>query len=272
MPDKDKRDAVDKVDQRVVYVVPQEERSRRRDRRDRDRRQGGLGCLGTARLLMLMPILVIVLVVGCMMLVMLFEFADFMRDPLDNFLGIFGFDPDAEPEIKSTVTIIQEIRELSELDLYESTIDVKLTVVDTGAQPDAELDVTYKSSVVKAGIDLSLINEDAVVVGDDNQLTVTLPPVYLTSCDLGQPDYDASCFDIIFVQDCNSIVDDLQDAAYVRGINALRETAYEMDLQALAEAEAENVVRDLLDTLGYEDVEFLHSLEEHPDDDTCFAE
>ncbi|MCD4685331.1 MAG: DUF4230 domain-containing protein [Anaerolineae bacterium] len=264
MPDKDKRDAVDVIDQQIVYV----DRPRRSFWR-RERRQG-LGCLGTMRLITLLPVLVIALLVGCMMLVMMFEFASFMRDPLDNFLGIFGFDPNAEPEVRGSVVVVREIKELAELVLQEATTDVKVEVVNTGAEPDAELDVTYEGSVVKAGIDLSQVTEESIVVGDGNRLTITLPPVYLTSCDLGRPDYDIYCINIPFIQDCNAIIDRLQDAAYLRAKNDLREAAYELELLALAEAEAEAVVYALVEDLGYTDVVFLHSAEEHVDDETCF--
>jgi hypothetical protein len=268
MPDKEKRDAVEMIDQQVIYTDDPQERPRRRSRRGT---RQGLGCLGTLRLVALLPVLVIALVVGCMMLVMLFEFASFMRDPLDNFLGVFGFDPDAKPEEVDSITIVLGIREMSILETIRSDILITKTVVDSGAAPDAELRVTYLGWV-KAGIDLSLVTEDSIVARSDGSLTITLPPAQLTWCDLGKPDNDVDCTDIPFVQDCNAIVDRLQDEAYDRAIEELRETAYELDLLTLANDEAESRVYALLESLGYTRVTFQRSTEELPASETCFAD
>lgn len=266
MREKDKRDVEDVVEQQIVYVgVP--ERSLRR--RERDRSQG-LGCIGTIRLMTILPVLVLVVVIGCMAAVVLFEFAGFMRDPLDNFLGIFGIDPNAEPEVVDSIVIIKEITALAQLELYETVTDVHLEVVNTGAAPDASLGVVFRDSVVKAGIDLSHMTVDAIEVGPDNHLTITLPPVYLTSCNLGQPDYNINCTNIPLIQNCGPIIDRMQDEAYRRGTDDLREAAYELGLKPLAEAEAESVLYALLESLGYTNVTFFHSAGEYPDDRTCF--
>ncbi len=230
------------------------------------------GCWGTCAFFAGMSVLVMTLVVACMALVMTVELARFMRDPLDNFLAVFGFDPDAEPVTVDSTTIVLGIREMSVLQTATGDILISKTVVDTGAAPDAEITVNFIGRVT-AGIDLALVTENSIRTNDDGSLTVILPPAQLTGCYLGKPDIQYRyCADIPLIQDCGKIVERLQEEAYDRGIVELRETAYEMNLLETAYEEAESRIYDLLRNLGYAQVAFERSDDVLPPSPTCFGE
>ncbi|MBI5961601.1 MAG: DUF4230 domain-containing protein [Chloroflexi bacterium] len=230
------------------------------------------GCCGMCALFAGLILLVMTVVIGCMAVIMTLQFADFMRDPLDNFLAIFGFEDDSTPVVVDSRTIVLGIQEMAVLQTATGDIQVIKTVVDTGAAPDAELEISYIGSVT-AGIDLSLVAEENVLVLPDGSITITLPSAQLTGCYLGKPDIlTRRCTDIPVVQDCGKIIARLQDDAYDRAINDLRETAYEIDLLSLAYQEAETRIYDLVKSLGHEQITFQRSLEPLPDSATCFAD
>jgi hypothetical protein len=198
-------------------------------------------------------------------------FADFLRDPLDGFLGIFGFG-DSDPEVVDSTTIVLGIREMALLQTVTGDIQVDKTVVDKGASPDAEIRVQYIGHVT-AGIDLSLVTEDNILKNEGGSLTIVLPPAQITGCYLGKPDVvNRQCTDIPALQDCGKIVDGMLDVAYDRGVEELYETAYELDLLEQAYSEAERRVYDLLKGFGYEHVTFQRSEMVLPDDPTCFPD
>lgn len=240
--------------------------------RKRRRRTGG-GCLlgmfaplfGPARLILLVAVVVLTAMLTL-------QFSDFLRDPFDSVLSVFGFETDSEPEVVDNRTIVLGIREMAVLQTATGDIQVDKTVVDTGAAPDAELRVSYVG-VVTAGIDLSLVAEEDIIANADGSVTVILPPAQLTGCYLGKPDVvSRSCTDIPGLQDCGKIVNGMQDEAYDRSIDELRETALEMNLLQLAYEEAEARLAILLDSLGYERVRFERSPEPLPASETCFSE
>ncbi len=98
-----------------------------------------------------------------------------VTNPLDEFLGVFGFDRDAEPEVVDSRTIVLSIQEMAVLETVKSGILITKTVVDSSAAPDAEMQISYVGTV-KAGVDLSLVGEEDVIVNADDSLTITLPP------------------------------------------------------------------------------------------------
>lgn len=211
-------------------------------------------------------------VVICMALVMTFEFASFLRDPLDNFLAVFGFDADSEPEVVDSTTIVLGIQEMALLQTASGDLLISKTVVDTGAAPDAEITVSYIGHVT-AGVDLALVTTDNILTDESGTLTIILPPAQLTGCYLGKPDIvQRNCTDIPLVQDCGKIVESLQDEAYDRALEELRETAYELNLLELAYQEAESRIFDLLKNLGHTDVTFQLSDDILPPSDTCFSD
>lgn len=230
------------------------------------------GCWSTCALFGGLSLLLLTLVVSCMVLLTTLEFFDFMRDPLDNFLAVFGFEQESEPREVDSRTIVLGIRDMAILQTTTGDIQVVKTVVDSGAAPDAELKVSYIGHVT-AGLDLSLVTEDSITAAPDGSLTVVLPPAQLTGCYLGKPDIlTRKCTDIPLAQDCGKIVERLQDEAYDRAIDELRETAGELDLLSLAYQEAEARIYDLISSLGHDQVTFQRSdlvLEASP---TCFSD
>ncbi|MBN1681578.1 MAG: DUF4230 domain-containing protein [Anaerolineae bacterium] len=226
-----------------------------------------------------LPMLVIAVVLAFVMMVITLKAFDFLRDPLDNFLAVFGFDEDAEPEVVDTQVIILGIRDMSVLQTASGEVQITKEVVDTGAAPDARLKMSYIGSV-GVGIDLSLFDETDVVVNADGHLTITLPPVQILDCALRNPEVvSSSCTDIPFVQDCDDIRTDLQDAAYDRSLDELREKALEHEIQTIngddlfdvAYHNAEDSIADLIKALGYDVAfEFQRSTEQVPPSENCF--
>ena len=254
-------------------VIPPEGRPpRRRKRRLPPSPPPRRGCWGTCALFGGLSLLVMTLVVACMALVMTVQVASFLRDPLDNFLAIFGFESNTTPVVVDNRTIVLGIREMALLQTATGDIQVTKTVVDTGPAPDAELKVSY-IGYVTAGIDLAQVTEQNITVWPNGSLTVILPPAQLTGCYLGKPDVlSRKCTDIPLAQDCGKIIQQLHDEAYDRAIDELRETAYELDLLTLSYQEAEARVYDLLKSLGYEQVTFQLSGAELPPSETCFPD
>lgn len=228
------------------------------------------GCWGTCALFSGASLLVLVLVFAFLLVVTIVNVSGFLRDPVDNFLAVFGFESNTTPQEVDSQTVVLGIREMALLQTASGDIQITKTVVDTGPAPDAELAVSYVGYVT-AGIDLAEVGEEDLVVAGDGSLTVTLPPAHLTGCFLGKPTVLArSCTDIPFVQDCGRVIQGLHDKAYDRALEELRETAYEMNLVELAYTEAETRIYDLLSQLGYDTLRFERSPEEMPAAATCF--
>lgn len=247
---------------RPAQQVPLQVRRRKRSARLQ-------GCWGNCAFFGGLSFLVLTIVFSCLLVVMVVGVVDFMRAPLDNFLSVFGFDADAEPEVVDSRTIVLGIREMALLQTAIGDIQISKTVIDSGAAPDAELRVNYIGQVT-AGIDLAQITEESVVTNPDGSITVTLPPAQLTGCYLGKPDVvHRSCTDIPLMQDCGKIVEGMEEEAYDRALVELRETAYEMNLLDLAYQQAEGRIYDLMAALGYERVSFERGAGELAPDQTC---
>jgi hypothetical protein len=244
-----------------------------RPQRPRKRRQPPQrpGCLGTLALLNSCSQWAVLLVFGGVILVVVVLAVRFVRDPIDNVLGVFGFEKNSTPVVVDSRTIVLGIQKMAVLQTASGDIQITKTVVDTGAAPDAELRVSYIGHVT-AGIDLSRVGEQDIVAGADGRVTVTLPPAQLTGCYLGKPDIVSwSCTGIPFVQDCGKINERLQDEAYKRAIEELSQTASDLKLLDLANQEAESRIYELLKSLGYPQVSFNRSTEVPPPSDTCLS-
>lgn len=228
------------------------------------------GCWGTCALFGGMSLLVMTLVLALLIVAMVVDLADFLGDPVDNFLAVFGIEKDSTPVEVDSRTIVLGIQDLAVLQTVSSDIQITKQVVDTGAAPDAELRMTYIGEVT-AGIDLSAITEADVVINPDGSTMITLPPTQITGCSLRNPQIErSSCTDIpLGVQDCDSVLKRLQEEAYDRATEELLETATELDLLDLAQANAETAVYGLLQNFGYEQVQFQHSDAVLPPDDSC---
>jgi hypothetical protein len=229
------------------------------------------GCLGTLALLNSCSQMAVLLVFGGVILVVVLLAVRFVRDPIDNILGVFGFEKNSTPVVVDSRTIVLGIQKMAVLQTASGDIQITKTVVDTGTAPDSELRVSYIGHVT-AGIDLSRVGEQDIVAGADGRVTVTLPPAQLTGCYLGKPDIVSwSCTGIPFVQDCSKINERLQDEAYKRAIEELSQTASDLKLLDLANQEAESRIYELLKSLGYAQVSFNRSTEVLPPSDSCLT-
>lgn len=213
--------------------------------------------------------LVITLVVACMALVLTLRLADFLGDPVDNFLAVFGFDRDATPVVTDSRTVVLSIQKLAVLETVHSGVVLTKTVVDSGAAPDAELQISF-TGTIKAGVDLAAIGQEDVVIAPDGVLTVTLPPPQITYCDLGKPDVHRwTCRSWAGLQNCSDRYERMQNEAYNRAMNDLLETATAMDLSGLAIDNAQAVLYDLLQKLGFKQIVFRTAGEAPPIDPSC---
>jgi hypothetical protein len=217
-----------------------------------------------------MSLLVMTVVLGVLLIAMVVDITGFLRDPVDNFLAVFGIERDSTPTEVDSKTIVLGIQDLALLQTVSSDIQITKEVVDTGAAPDAELRMTYIGEVT-AGIDLSTITDADVVINPDGSAVIMLPPTMITGCSLRNPTIEhSSCTDIpLGVQDCDDIFKRLQEEAYDRATEELLETATELDLLGLAEKNAETAVYGLLQNFGYEEVQFQHSDAIVPPDESC---
>ncbi len=217
-----------------------------------------------------MALALVLLLTVCATVIVTVQAMDFLRDPLGGFLGVFGFDPNATPQEVDSRTIVLGIQQMAILQTTSGDIEITKTVVDTGAAPDAELTVSYVGHVT-AGIDLSQVTEENVLVNPDGSVTVTLPPAYLTGCYLGKAQIlNQSCTDIPFVQDCNKIVAELRSVAYDRALEELRATAEELQLAENAYQEAEAQLYDLLGSFGFTRITFQRSEGTASPDASCY--
>lgn len=230
------------------------------------------GCWSTCAFFAGASLLVLTVVLACMALVLTLGMADFLGDPANNFLAVFGFDKDAEPEVVDSRTVVLDIQQLALLETVRSGIVITKTVVDSGAAPDAEMNVSYVGTV-KAGIDLAQMGEDDIVAGADGVLTVALPPAQITHCDLGKPEVHSwSCRGWAGLQDCGGRFRRMQDEAYNRAMSDLLETAATLNLLDLATRNAQATLYDLLLKLGFEQVVFQTSTAVLPPDSSCLPD
>ncbi len=230
------------------------------------------GCWATCALFGGASVLVLTLVVACMALIMTLQIADFLGDPVNNFLAVFGFEKNATPVVTDSRTIVLSVRELALLETVQSGILITKTVVDSGAAPDAELQISY-TGTIKAGIDLATIGEDDITATPDGTVRLVLPPPRITYCDLGKPEVHIwTCRGWAGLQDCSSRYERMQSEAYNRAMSDLLEAAETMNLLGLARQNAEATLYDLLQKLGFASVTFGVAGETPPPDPSCLPD
>ncbi|MEW6579507.1 MAG: DUF4230 domain-containing protein [Chloroflexota bacterium] len=230
------------------------------------------GCWSTCAFFAGASLLVLTVVLACMALVVTVGVADFLGDPADNFLAVFGFDSDAEPMVVDSRTVVLDIQKLALLETVHSGVVITKTVVDSGAAPDAEMNVSFVGTV-KAGIDLAQMGEDDILLGADGVLTVALPPTQITHCDLGKPKVHSwDCRGWAGLQDCGGRFRRMQDEAYNRAMSDLLEAAATLNLLELATQNAQATLYDLLLKLGFEQVVFQTSATALPPDSSCLPD
>lgn len=254
---------------------PEDDRKRRPDRRRRRRPPPPpprRGCLENCALFGGLSLLLLTAVFACLALVLTIEVADFLRDPVDNFLGIFGLNDDSPPRVIESETIVLGIQEMAVLQTVSGDIEVRERVLDEGPGVfldvlDAEMWVSYVGRVT-IGIDLALITEDDITTNEDGSLSVKLPPTQVTGCYLGKPQIISK--DCPVGRDCGDIVEESYDEAWDQAIPKLLDKAYELDLLGLAYDTAEAQIYYLLHKLGYEvEIQFVRSDEQLPPHASC---
>jgi hypothetical protein len=249
--------------------MPNEKPSRRKRRPLAPPRRG---CWGTCAFFSGASLLVLTMVVAFVALAVTLRLVDFMGDPLNNFLAVFGFEEDAEPAVVDSRTVVLDIQQLALLETVRSGILITKTVVDSGAAPDAEMNISFVGTV-RAGVDLAQMGEDDIALGSDGVLTVSLPPAQITHCGLGKPEVHSwDCRGWAGLQDCGGRFRRMQGEAYNRAMNDLLETAATLGLLELATQNAQATLYDLLLKLGFEQVVFQTSTALVSPDASCLPD
>jgi hypothetical protein len=242
-------------------------RRRRRQRRSRGFRETlGMYCGGA--------ILLLAVVSSCLIVLSLTDLGDALGNPAENFLDVFGLDGDAE-EVDTQI-VVQGIQEMSVLQTATGTVTITKRVQDDrGLLPDLEMRITY-TGTVDAGIDLSQITADDVVINPDNSVVVTLPPIQINRCSL----YPLSSESEACVGwDCNDVRHDLEQLAFARAMEDLRNTALsgEMTTQQgepifdVTRRSTEDAIAHFLASFNIDRIEFRQNDEVLEPPQSCYA-
>ena len=76
-----------------------------------------------------MSLLVLTLVFAFLTVVMIVDATEFLRDPLGNFLEVFGFESNTTPQEVDSRTVVLGIREMALLQTASGDIEITKTVV-----------------------------------------------------------------------------------------------------------------------------------------------
>ena len=231
------------------------------------------GLVQQGRLLSILAILAIILVIIFAITNITGGFSDFLGNTWDAIAGIFGIDDEIKEVDKRTVVL--GIQELSLLQTGEETVQIDKSLRKNNPvplMPNSKLRVNYIGTAY-AGIDLSEITEDNVILNPDGSVQIKLPPTHLTNCSLGKPEVlDRECYHVPMTHDCDKVLQQMHAEAYDLSIDELRETALEGDLLETANNKIEGTIVELLNSFGFERVSFERSTETLDSDDSCYPE
>lgn len=173
--------------------------------------------------------------------------------------------PGTETVDRSQPAVLLAVRDMAELRAasgqYHVVLDIEQDVPILPAVIAGERTLFVALGTVDAAIDLAGLDEDAVEVSDDGTgVVLTLPPAQLTDPRI-DPDgsyvYDRQQG---LLNRLGSVVaGDLSDdqALYQQATDMLADAAEDSDLRERAEANTTEVLRTLLQGLGFTDVEVL---------------
>lgn len=231
------------------------------------------GCWGTFALFFGASMLVVTIVFAITVLAFTNEVSDFMDAPVDNVLELIGIDRGrSTPEVTDTRIIVLGIKQLSVLETVRGDILVQKTVVQekSSVLKDARLRVQFYGRLT-AGVDLSQIADDDIIVQSPDAIEVHLPPAQITGCYLQDPEIlESSCgTNFLGMGNCSDTFQRLQKTAYDRGLVDLLQAADELNLLDEAIANAETSIASLLREFGFESITFIRSDETLPPDATC---
>lgn len=172
-----------------------------------------------------------------------------LQEQLD---GIVNPTPTIIPD---PMTIIHEVRALSRLETATYSIE-KVITAESGQGPFAFLFgdrlILVAHGQVIAGVDLSKMGEEDIVVADDGAVVVTLPPAEILVVTLNnQKSY-------IYDRDTGVIGMNpaLETEARQAAEDEILDAALEDGILEMAQRNAETYVLRLILTLGFRDVEF----------------
>lgn len=172
--------------------------------------------------------------------------------------------PTPAPLILDSATVLTLVHRYSVLETvrynYEKVVPVEFAqaVGGVGGEKLLYIGVGY----VSAGVDLSTLGEDAITVGADGGVAVTLPPAHLTACVLDAQQsyvYRQDVGFLNFITDAFNDEPDLLELAEQEAIKAFRDSALESGILAQAQADAEMHLRAILIAAGVEAVTFHQS-------------
>jgi hypothetical protein len=156
----------------------------------------------------------------------------------------------------SPATIVIQIQTLSRLETAAYTVEKVITAEENQGPfgwlfGDKLLFVAHGQVI--AGVDLSRMQSSDIVVTDDNRVIVTLPAAEVLVATL---DNEKS---YVYSRETGILAGDihLETAARQAAESEIRAAALEDGILTLAQQNAENVVRSLLISLGFREVQFI---------------
>lgn len=154
------------------------------------------------------------------------------------------------------VTIILEIRSLARLETASYTVE-KVITAESGQGPFSFLTgdklLLVAHGQVIAGVDLSKMTEEDIIVSGDGTVFVTLPAAEVFVATL---DNDAT---YVYDRDTGALgqQQDLETLARQEAERRIEEASLEDGILQMAQDNAEGYVRSLLIGLGFDNVEFI---------------
>ncbi len=172
-----------------------------------------------------------------------------LQEQLD---GIVNPTPTIIPD---PITIIHEVRALSRLETATYSIE-KVITAESGQGPFAFLFgdrlILVAHGQVIAGVDLSKMGEEDIVVADDGAVVVTLPPAEVLVVTLNNQKSYVYDRDTGVIGMNPALETEARQAAEEEILNA----ALEDGILEMAQRNAETYVLRLILSLGFRDVEF----------------
>ncbi len=217
---------------------------------------------GKLKLYFFFGLLLFFIILGIFSIVDVFSFISartMVTEPIGDYVKSIGIG--ATPQVRpDTVTIVREINNLAQL----QTVSMHLEKVISADLSENDLFGLFDNSMifvavgdVRAGIDLAKMTHDDIQAYSFDKVVLRLPPSEVLSSALDNElsfvaDRDEGIGSRIFAED-----QDFETIVRQAGEEAILEAALENDILGIADINAENVLRGLLTSLGFQSVEFV---------------
>ncbi len=163
----------------------------------------------------------------------------------------------ARPITTTNTMVLQQIKEVGKLELVQLEIrDIVEVTKDNQLLPDEKALVVLYGKVA-AGIDLEKLKEEDIVLGADS-IIIKLPEPEVMSCTVDHTKSHVYDTKMGILSTGGIISAELIDKAYQDGEKNMAERAREMGYEAQVKANAEKLLRPILEKIGNKNVEFKY--------------